>query len=330
MKKRFPLLALALLTLTALSGCDQPPSDMDTEAPATTQAEETTQAPPAKAPNPASDFTYEITQDGGVVIQTYCGESTDVVIPPTIEGRAVTELAWSCFMGNRTITSVYLPDTLTAIPNGAFNLCFNLTHARISPNTEVIGNGAFEGCGITAILLPDSLREVGDRAFFGCKSLREAVIPAGAEWGAEAFAESGVERVVFRDGVEKIGYSMFAMTQIREVILPDSVEIIGVSAFASCPQLETVRLGQGLTEIGAYAFSGSSKLTELVIPARVSTLRDSAFFLCSSLKKVKFEGNAPENYASGLEFIPPHTVCYHEGAEGFTSPEWQGYPTELW
>ena len=45
---------------------------------------------------------------------------------------------------------------------------------------------------------------------------------------------------------------------------------------------------------------------------------------------IKFEGNAPNDYVSGLQDMPEYTVYYHEGAEGFTSPDWSGYLTKIW
>jgi hypothetical protein len=55
------------------------------------------------------------------------------------------------------------------------------------------------------------------------------------------------------------------------------------------------------------------------------------------LEKIKFEGNAPATFEysdSIMGVWEPYyvyfTVYYHEGAEGFTSPEWYGYSTEIW
>jgi hypothetical protein len=44
------------------------------------------------------------------------------------------------------------------------------------------------------------------------------------------------------------------------------------------------------------------------------------------------DGNATAFDAQGAAFTesPNYTVYYHEGAEGFTSPEWEGFTTELW
>jgi len=105
---------------------------------------------------------------------------------------------------------------------------------------------------------------------------------------------------------------------------------VGVNAFSGCPNLETVVLNQGLTEIDSYAFGGDSKLTEIIIPSSVVKMQDSVFMKCDTVKKVIFEGDAPEDFVSGLQDMPDFTVYYHEGSKGFTSPEWCGYASEIW
>jgi hypothetical protein len=327
MKKTLTIILSALLLMAALCGCTQISSSSDA-----TETDAVTETTPVPEPNPPSDFEYEANDEGNVVIKRYIGETVDVVIPSNIDGATVIGFDWACFTGNRTIASVYIPDGITDIPPGAFNLCVSLADVRISPNTVSIGNGAFEGSGITSIHLPKGLTEVGMRAFYGCKDLKTVIIPSNASFNAEVFADSGIETVVFEDGVKIIGYSMFASTNLTEVILPTSVQAIGVSAFSGCPNLETVLLNQGLTEIGAYAFASNPKLTEIVIPSSVVNMRDNSFVGCQSLKKVKFDGNAPQNYISEntQSDMPAYTVYYHSDAEGFASPKWYVYPTKTW
>ena len=104
-------------------------------------------------------------------------------------------------------------------------------------------------------------------------------------------------------------------------------------AFANCPELESVTLNEGLVTIGYEAFALNPKITEIIIPKSVEQVYENSFKNSPNLKKIKFEGNAPEGFYSeerlGLDEMN-FTVYYHEGAEGFTSPEWNGYPTEIW
>ena len=142
--------------------------------------------------------------------------------------------------------------------------------------------------------------------------------------------------MTIEEGVQTIGENAFAGTNISEIVLPNSVTEIRTQAFGGCPNLEFVELNENLVKIGDRAFGGKSKLTEIVIPKSVKDITEHAFSGCDTLEKVKFEGNAPEAYVYPLEIIPfgpidvHYTIYYHRDAQGFASPEWNGYPTEIW
>ena len=167
------------------------------------------------------------------------------------------------------------------------------------------------------------------RAFADCMNLKQVTIPKLSHCGEEAFCGSGLETVTIEEGVETIASSMFASTNIHEVVFPKSVKTICMNAFGSCENLESVVLNEGLFSIDIYAFS-KTKLTEIVIPKSVTNLKNDAFLYCSNLQKVKFEGDAPNEYKSALVDSSQYVICYHEGSKGFTSPQWNGYPTEIW
>ena len=298
MKKILFTIFTVLLLLTSLSGCTD------------------TDRPPTQEPNPASDFAYTIDENGNVVITTYKGQSSTVVIPETIEGRAVVTIGASSFKSN-VATSVYLPNTVTSIDNAAFYQCDKLEQIILSENITKIGSYAFEGCiSLKHITIPATTKEIGDQAFMG----------------------AGLETVTFEEGIETIGgYNSFADTPIKELVLPSTVKEIGHSTFSACPNLETVVLNEGLVTIGHKAFVNNPKLKEIVIPKTVQVVTEMDFSMCSGLEKIKFDGDAPSTFEWTDEIIgvnKPYdvhfTVYYHEGAKGFTSPEWYGYATELW
>lgn len=198
-----------------------------------------------------------------------------------------------------------------------------------------IDNSAFENCAnLSELTLPDTLTALGDSAFQNCASLKYIKIPKSLiDWGTKVFFNSAIETVDFEEGIEKIGNAAFAYTDIRRVILPKSVRKISSHAFVGCINLESVTLNEGLITIEDSAFGLKSKLTEIVIPASVTELNELTFTRCDTLQSVKFEGNAPDHYQyEGPKYIEDisYTIYYHEGAIGFTSPEWCGYPAEIW
>ena len=316
------LLLLLLFVFTAFA---------ETEPPVESTASiETTKPPTNSELDSVSPFGYSIEESGEITITSYVGNEANVVIPQTIEGKTVTKIGMLAFSANQKIRSVTLPDSVTEIEGGAFFQCTGLGTVVLSSNLVKIGNGAFEATAISQISFPQSLRSIGMRAFADCTSLKNVTITPHFTVSDEAFCGSGLETVVIEEGVEALGHSMFASTKIREVILPQSLKTIGMNAFGSCSELECITLNDGLVTIDTYAFANTN-ITEIVIPQSVTELTDAAFQGCDHLQKVRFEGNAPVvDYVTGVQDMPSYTIYYHANAIGFTSPEWNGYPTEVW
>lgn len=335
MKKHIISLLALVLLLSPLTGCNTPPGDSADESTASPSVPVHTR--PVREENPAADFEYTENSENAVTITKYIGKSTKVVFPETIDGKAVTQIdtAWDQ-EESAAITSVKIPDTVTLIADGAFGGCSSLETVVLSENLIEIADGAFEGCSaLASITLPPTLTRLGYRAFAECTSLKHVTVPKTVtDWGGETFVFSGLETFILEDGIETVGECAFAETNISEVVLPQSVQTVEWQAFAGCDNLASVTLNEGLVTIEDWAFAGKSELTEVVIPKTVESITERAFGQCSSLKQVKFEGNAPAAYVNessplkndGVDYI----ICYREGAEGFTSPEWFGYKTELW
>ncbi len=80
-----------------------------------------------------SDFEYEVNDDNTVTITDYTGDGGDVVIPKTIDGKSVTSIGDSVFLGDGVfsgctgLTSITIPDSVTSIGAWAFEGCTGLT-----------------------------------------------------------------------------------------------------------------------------------------------------------------------------------------------------------
>lgn len=323
MKKTILLVLTFTLLLSVFCGCvTNNPSSQNTQGTAENTNDDTTKEWQA---SPVLDFEYEANEDGGITITRYIGQSRDVVIPETIQNTPVTQIGLHAFVTKNTIRqypsnavrSLQMPDTITKILYGAFYQCNELENITFSKNLTMIGGAAFQGCAqLKHITIPAKITVIEDAAF----------------------DSSGLETVVFEEGIEVIGgYGSFACTQLKQLVLPSTVKEIGSSTFAANPNLETVVLNEGLVTIGHKAFVNNPKLKEIIIPKTVEFVTEMDFNMCSGLEKIMFEGNAPDTFEysdeiSGVwEPYEVHfTVYYHEGAEGFTSPEWYGYPTEIW
>ncbi len=100
-----------------------------------------------------------------------CTGLTAVVIP-----NSVTEMGEGAFEQCSNLESVVISDNLVAIEVKTFNRCYNLSSVTFGRNIREIGKntsiysseGAFEGCGITTITIPNSVIKIGYHSFYRC------------------------------------------------------------------------------------------------------------------------------------------------------------------
>ena len=126
-----------------------------------------------------------------VMVTSYSGNESDVIIPSTLGGKpvkAIHHMIWG------DITSVTLPDTVTEINSGAFAGYKNLNRIVFSKNLEKIGYRAFASCsGLESVELPDGLKIISIEAFCYCRSLKSVTVPDSVELVGESAFDSVAE-----------------------------------------------------------------------------------------------------------------------------------------
>ena len=132
-----------------------------------------------------------------------------------------------------------------------------------------VADEAFAGTEIERISLPDSTGSIGACAFLDCSKLMEFTIPLYCDSiGDAAFLNcKSLQYVNFVDtGCRKLGDIAFAECGLTEVIFGDWIESVGACCFSQCEKLESVKLGQNCSSIGAAAFTGCTSLVKITKP----------------------------------------------------------------
>ncbi|MDR1839675.1 MAG: leucine-rich repeat domain-containing protein [Treponema sp.] len=186
----------------------------------------------------------------GIEITKYVGDQTDVRIPSTIQNYKVTSIGSGAFRGNRKITSVTIPNSVTLIDggmtSGAFSGCTSLTSVTIPNGVTSIGNNVFNGCtSLTSVTIPNSVTSIGNSAFLGCSSLARINIPNNV---------TSIGRDAFRD-----------CSSLASVTIPRSVTSIGVTAFKDCTNLTSVTF-QGTISSSDFGVMGRTITTADLFP----------------------------------------------------------------
>lgn len=167
----------------------------------------------------AATNTFYFDETTGTITK-YVESDTVVVIPSKINGVTVETIGHGAFERS-AVTSVTIPDSVTAILDGAFANCFQLTNISIPNSVTSIGLSAFDGCTkLESITLPSSLRNISMFLFHNCSQLTTIQIP---------------------DSVLSIqDYAFGNCISLETIHIPVSVTSIGVYAFNGCPSSMTV------------------------------------------------------------------------------------------
>ena len=122
------------------------------------------------------DFDF-ILNNTAVIVTRYKGTAADVTIPSRYKGKPVTAIDHAAFHDS-AVTSVTIPDSVTAIPDDAFTHCSQLTNISIPNSVTFIGFSAFNSCtSLKSITLPSSLSTIQSYAFYNCGNLKTIRIP---------------------------------------------------------------------------------------------------------------------------------------------------------
>ncbi len=165
-----------------------------------------------------------------------CVSLVDITI-----GHHVQSIGYLSFENCSSLQSIVIPESVQMIDNYAFKNCNMLGSIELTEGLQTI-YGAFSGCPITELKIPDSVTYIADDAFSYCQKLKKVVIGNGlVNIGRETFEScTALESIVIGKNVENIKYRAFAgCTSLKSVYLPFSLTCIESRAFSDCPSLAT-------------------------------------------------------------------------------------------
>ena len=211
------------------------------------------------------DGLVYVSNGSEIRINLYEGTNTDLVIPSEIDGIPVTQIHPNAFKGNKTITSIVLPEGMTEIPKEFFADCTKLESVSLPKSVTKIGWWAFNDTyklknivlheGITelssaafqraeglegVIVLPKSLTTMGDYAFSRCDKLDGAIIQSNLTVYDCTFSCERMKFIYVCEG-NVVSFEGKPFDPGLEVaILPDTVTQIADGVFENCNRLTIV------------------------------------------------------------------------------------------
>ena len=230
--------------------------------------------------------------DGGTLAITGSGD------------MAFKKIPWADRLGE--IQALRLDEGITAIQDGAFAGCTNLTSVTLSKSLQYIGNEAFRDCGsLCWVTLPQQLIGIGEKAFSGCTKLTSIVVPGTVgRIGDRAFEptiilrghkNSASEDYIKDNGgtfrqvdYHKLASSSGQLDGMEWTLGDGAMTVTGkgtldLGALEAYPwdalrgDIVTLELGEGIAEVDAQAFALCRKLTKVTVPASLEKTAQGAF-----------------------------------------------------
>ena len=241
---------------------------------------------------------YNITNNiNASVVNIYNGNTNDFIIRAGVLEKY-----------NGSTTEVIVPNNVTRIGKEAFVDCIGMIYIMIPNSVTSIDEAAFKNCeGLTKIQIPDSVTNIGKYAFWGCKNLKEVFISKNIKTiNVSTFHACRKLKSVFWP--ENLGYIYdyaFCGTGLETIIFPEGLRIIGKSAFSGCSHLTNIDIPNSVSSIGTEAFSHCRKLDNVVIRSKSTIIGENAFIYTPSYSKIQ-----NDNVSSSQDKSTKKHGCY--------------------
>lgn len=170
---------------------------------------------------------YQPQYEDDYTLQSYpAGREGAYTIPSSVHGKKIDQIWTSGFEGASGLTGISIPSSIGRL-----------------------GTAAFEGTGLTNVVIPDTVQQVDPAVFQNCTKLVSVKLPAG---------------------LAEIDQYMFAnCISLQHVDMPDSITKINIYAFHNCTSLTSLALPKNLSSLSVGCFDKCINLQHVVVPPSV-------------------------------------------------------------
>lgn len=187
--------------------------------------------------------------------------------------------------GARPQGDIVIEEGAISIPEYTFTDCTLLTSIVIPNTITAIQEGTFSGCsGLVQMTIPF----VGAKANYTYND--EYWYPFGHIFGRTKYS-GAIETIQGHEYIYNGKYKYNTMS--TTYYIPSSLKSVNVTggqivygAFSNCTGLTSVTIGNNVSSIGGNAFNNCSGLTDIIIPNSITWIDDRAFDGCTGLSSI--------------------------------------------
>lgn len=217
----------------------------------------------ARAQDSAGTFTYDVLDDGTVMLTGYTGTASDVTVPATIDGYTVYGLGSGAMENNDAIETVTFESGVQYIGLTALGYCDQLESVVLSDTINKVEANAFSYSPNLERILVDSQNTVYDSRN-DCNGLIETATNTFIAGGSQSAIPEGIVRIESN--------AFHGCTSLTEITIPNTVKTIGWYAFTDTG-LKSIYIPANTTEfeylgfLGQFGMFKSSELEEINVDA---------------------------------------------------------------
>lgn len=239
--------------------------------------------------------------------------------------EGTTAIRAYAFAGNKKLTDVTLPASLTTVGRRIFADCADTLKVVLRAN---VNSGFFTEWNCKGYTGEETYSYTF--AVDGEENGYTYTVSDGKAYIFEYKGSGGdivVPRTLGGYPVCGIGGRAFAGTDITSVTVHSGIEYAANEAFASCQSLVSVEFEGEATTLGAGIFADCSALKSVILPSALASIPSDAFTGCSSLDNIILPDTleiieAYAFYETAIKeiTIPASVISIEEGALGGTVP----------
>ncbi len=204
----------------------------------------------------------------------------------------ITEIPNQAFFNCYALASIVIPEGVTAIGSSAFSYTYKMASVKLPSTLTMIESSAFQGSGIESLVIPEGVTTIYGNTFNNCDSLVSVTLPASLTRLTRRYNDEsndnaqqpfgGCGRLANLDlskcQLAELPENAFENLPIRSLDLSAAtLTVIPNALCLSCDSLRSIKLADGITQIGQSAFSSCDSLTVTAWPTALTTIVNGAF-----------------------------------------------------